>query len=99
MDICGNDIIVEGVPPSKEAMLEVVRGFWPDMVVEDDEAEDFFVYKDQRAKDIWDGVGLTDDNDADMIYFLPRENGLTMVIDTAKTLMYITDEVKNLMRR
>lgn len=97
MEIHGSDIVLDGKPPTKEIILAVLLGFWPQLIVENDENDDFFVYMDQRAKDSWDGKGWADDNDADMIYFLPREKQLTIVIDDNGDLMYMVEAVKKTM--
>lgn len=101
MEIGGADIIIEGPRPDKQRVLDVVKGFWPNMVVEDwvgdDEPDDMFIYKDQKAKDNWD-EGIGEDSDADMIYYIPRENETTVVIDGYRVLMPIADAIRRLMK-
>jgi hypothetical protein len=96
MEIGGADIIIDGPRQDNQKVVSVVRGFWPDLVVEECDGTDIFIYKDQKAKDNWD-EGIGEDVDADMIYVLPRENQTTVVIDGYRVLMPIADEIRKLM--
>ena len=88
-------MILKGIPPSKERVVETIKQFWPDAVVEDD-GDDYFIYKDEAAKRGWEDEGWSESNDADMIYVLPREN-VTVVIDDNKSLMHLVEAIERLM--
>lgn len=89
-------MILQGIPPSKEEVVETIRQYWPDLVVEDD-GDDYFIYKNEAAKKSWDGEGWSETNDADMIYVLPRED-VTVVIDDNKQLSYMVEAIQELMK-
>ena len=90
----GNDIILKGVIPTKEAILYTMTKIWPNLVVEEC-GDDFFIYTNQSSKDSWDSEGKTSSNDDDMIYFLFSKNELTMVTDITKDHSHIVDKIKD----
>lgn len=99
MEIHGSDFLIQGTPPDQRTVIRIVREFWPDLVVENDDDEsvddgDYFIYKNQQAKDIWDQVGWTETDDADMIYVLFREDHMTVVIDDERRNMNIVEKIR-----
>lgn len=92
MEIGGSDMIIKGKSLTKEKIVEVIRTFWKDLVVEHDNEFDFFVYKNQAAKDAWD---LDCGEQNDLIYVLPRKNELTLVIDDKKVNLPIVEAIKS----
>ncbi len=71
MEIGGYDLLFD--KPSgmtyadlEAGILKVCKSFWPDMVIEYDDLPDspptwheFFIYENQRAKDLWDEKGYS----------------------------------------
>ena len=86
MQIGGYDILFKthGTYPDVEAaVLNACKSQWPDMVVEYDSSQEFFVYEDQAAQDAWDNDVQ---NDNKMIYIMYDKNDcdLTLVVDNPK---------------
>jgi hypothetical protein len=83
-------------PDLEAGLLEVCRRHWPEVVVEYDaeggftleariagSRSEFFVYKTQTDRELWDNLGATADTFNTMIYFIidKPEKELTMVVD------------------
>lgn len=101
MEIGGCDIIIESkIPIAPNLVQLIIQDHWPKMVVELDEGDDFFAYKDELAKIAWDAQLADCCYDADMIYVLFREDHkqVTFVIDGDKKLQYIIDDITQFIR-
>jgi len=92
MVLHGCDVMLNGVAPTKEQVLEVVKQFWPHLVVEDD-GVDYLVYKHDEAQAIWDTVGWTEKADDQMFCVCPAEKGLWLIIDDKKKLMPVVEAI------
>jgi hypothetical protein len=95
MEIGGKDIILEGPVPSKDKILETLRSFWPDLVYEDCDETDFFVYKNAASKEVWD-QDMDESVEADMVYILCRPEELTVVIDDEQKLLPLAMALKEI---
>ncbi len=60
---------------------------WPESFIEQDEEDegDFFWYKDQASKNLWDAEGCIEAAENTMIYFLIDDHQLTVVSDKELT--------------
>lgn len=82
MEIGGYDVIIEHTKSQEYALdlaMQIIRKFWPGMLIEECEPFYFFVYPNQVAKDSWD-----DGTDPDM-------NGMIHVISGNRTLTLVHD--------
>ena len=94
--IGGTDIYftISNENPFEEA-IEVIKSFWPDAIVEH-EAEERFIYPNQKAKESWDRDGVTNDNDKELIHLIWRKIKLsefTVVIDAFQVNRPIVDAI------
>jgi hypothetical protein len=81
MEIGGYDLIFKTEDPNGlvQRIMEFVN--WPEGIIEQDEGDDFFWYKDLGSKRGWDLVGAVPSLENTMVYFLPRKEELTVVVD------------------
>ena len=96
MEIGGCDTVVDTKEPI--ALTKRIMEFvgWKKSVMEfvgDEDPYDFFWYKRQEDKDLWDTEGLIEAGENTMIYFLIREDHLTFV-----TNKELTDKIKDFLR-
>jgi len=87
MEIGGYDTILKTDDPvglSKEIITFID---WPFAVVEHDNIDerDFFFYQNQACKNAWDEDGAVQALENTMIYFLIRDDELTIVTDECLT--------------
>lgn len=91
MEIGGYDTIIETDDP--QAKAEEIKAFvnWKDAVVEivESDSEDYFWYKDQASKELWDELGCVPAAEDTMIYFLFDDKQLTLVTDKE-----LTDQIR-----
>lgn len=93
MDLNGHDIIIERAI-GRDAILEGVRSFWPQMTVEDlDDETEFCIYKDAAAQAAWEEEGWSEANDPLLIAVICGESETTFVIDNKKENEYIIRHV------
>jgi hypothetical protein len=90
MEIGGHDCMFPGKFQTKK-VLEVVRRFWPQLVIEEDDG-DMFLYKNEAAKAIWDKDVPKDE--ADMIAVYIGHTSFTLTIDTNRKMMPIVDAIR-----
>lgn len=79
MEIGGYDLIFHTKEP--KVLAKKIMDFinWPDSVIEKDEEDDFFWYKNAASKKEWDeGIDLPENT---MVYFIFDESQLTIVVD------------------
>ena len=91
MDIGGKDIVFEGTfnLSTAENIVEIFYILWPNAVVEtetdnEDSVEfpiEWFIYKDQAAKDSWDEDGRSEENHDKMVYLIVSEHTVTFVLE------------------
>lgn len=82
MEIGGFDLTIKTSDPRLTAHR--IRNFlnWPNSIIEQDQGDDYFLYKDIDSKLLWDiDVPDSEQDRAAMIHFLIRENELTLVVD------------------
>jgi len=81
MEIGGYDTIIPTNNPTK--VIKEIMNFveWENAVIECDEIDSFFWYRDEEAKKVWD-EGIEENT---MIYFIPSRNSLTVVTDKELT--------------
>lgn len=91
MDIGGSDITLVGNITQKE-VIKIIKSFWPDLVFEDF-GTDYFVYKNEFYKKAW-AEDYVEEIDATMIYVMPTDINLSLVIDADKKLLPITEAIK-----
>lgn len=81
MEIGGIDITFKMNVPIDSGMYymeNILRRYYPNGVVEKDSFEDeFFIYENQEAKDIWDSGEVEDS----MIYVLGSKNTITLIVN------------------
>jgi len=84
MEIGGYDLIFNTEDP--KGLAQRIMNFvnWPESIIEQDEGQDFFWYKDAKSKICWDMEGAVLENT--MVYFLVREEELTVVVDKEMAL-------------
>nr|NIQ16384.1 hypothetical protein [Candidatus Dadabacteria bacterium] len=99
MEIHGSDFVVRSNIPIADNLIRfLIQDHWPKMVYEIDErpdATDMFVYRDEKAKEAWDGEGHSEENDEGMIYviFDKTATEITLVIDDYKKNQHIVDDI------
>jgi len=86
MEIGGYDLIFKTEDPKGlvQRIMEFVN--WPEGIIEQDEGDDFFWYKDSDSKRGWDMEGAVPSLENTMVYFLPRKEELTVVVDKEMAL-------------
>ena len=97
MEIHGNDFGIkcrDGTTP--DDIVEVVKQFWPDAVLELDESGEFFLYPNENAKTKWDNEGWSEENDITMILVIPdNDDGkIWFTIDDNSVNMPIIDAIE-----
>ena len=87
MEIGGYDTIYQIDSPC-DLYKEIINFVdWEDAVIEYDRgSEDFFLYENQKSKEIWDSEGLSEESENKMIYFLIKDRELTVVTDHDLTM-------------
>lgn len=91
MEIGGYDLLYDTTDPIGlvKRIIDFVN--WPDAVRESafdhsGEENDFFLYKNAEAKAGWDKDGAIPELENTMIYFLIREDHVTVVVDKEMAL-------------
>lgn len=81
MEIGGNDLTFKTEDP--KGLVQRIMKFvnWPEGIIEQDEGDDFFWYKDANSKLGWDMEGAMPSLENTMVYFLPRKGELSIVVD------------------
>lgn len=81
MEIGGIDIIFKMSVPVDSGihyMKNILSRYYPNGIIETDSFRDeFFIYENQKAKDIWDSGEVEDS----MIYVIGSENTITLVVN------------------
>jgi hypothetical protein len=81
MEINGIDLTFNTKDP--KGLVQRIMNFvnWSEGIIEQDEGDDFFFFKNLRSQRSWDLVGFDLENESTMIHFLIQENELTVVAD------------------
>lgn len=86
--IGGTDIVVARVF-SQDQLAASFRKTWPDLIIENAEglpgAAEFFFYKNQQAKDVWDAAGAMPEVEDEMIWAILYDHCTAFVVSGLET--------------
>lgn len=82
--IGGTDLVFAG-EWHREDVLEVVRRAWPELIVEEENEHEFFVFKTLRWQESWSAEGRTPENTDTMVHILLGPTFVTCVVGGPET--------------
>lgn len=96
MELHGNDFGVQCKDGTTlDDIVEVVKQFWPNAILEVDGSDSSYIYPNENAKTSWDNEGWSEENDTTMILVVQNNDDgeIWFTIDDNKVNMPIIDAI------